>query len=67
MHKIEENNENESGQYLTKDEVAKLLRCSTMTVSRLIKKGLPVLKIGRLVRISSADLLSFLNDFNVTY
>jgi len=66
MHKIEENNENESGQYLTKDEVAKLLRCSTMTVSRLTRKGLPVLKIGRLVRISSADLLSFLNDFNVT-
>jgi len=64
MYTLEEKLEN--NQYLTKNEVAKMLRCSTMTVSRLVKKGLPVLKIGRLVRISKSDLLSFLNDFNVT-
>ena len=64
MYTLEEKLEN--NQYLTKNEVAKMLRCSTMTVSRLVKKELPILKIGRLVRISSADLLSFLNDFNVT-
>ncbi|MDP4872126.1 MAG: helix-turn-helix domain-containing protein [Sphingorhabdus sp.] len=47
---------------LTRAEVARYLRVSDRTVSRLIRKGqLPALRIGRAVRIRHADLLNMLN------
>jgi excisionase family DNA binding protein len=47
---------------LTRSEVARYLRVSDRTVSRLIRTGqLPALRIGRAVRIRHADLLNMLN------
>ncbi len=45
----------------TIDETAELLNTSSRTVRRLIDSGaLPVHRIGRLVRISDADIAAFL-------
>jgi excisionase family DNA binding protein len=47
---------------LTTSEVARYLRVSDRTVSRLIRKGqLPASRIGRAVRIRHADLLDMLD------
>ena len=46
---------------LTIDEVAEVFNSSSRTVRRLIESGaLPVHRLGRLVRISEADLAVFL-------
>jgi excisionase family DNA binding protein len=50
------------GDLLTRSEVARYLRVSDRTVSRLIRAGkLPAARIGRAVRIRHADLLEMLN------
>lgn len=47
---------------LTRAEVARYLRVSDRTVSRLIRAGqLPAARIGRAVRIRQSDLLEMLN------
>jgi excisionase family DNA binding protein len=47
---------------LTRAEVARYLRVSDRTVSRLIRAGkLPPARIGRAVRIRQSDLLEMLN------
>ena len=47
---------------LTRAEVARYLRVSDRTVSRLIRAGkLPASRIGRAVRIRQSDLLEMLN------
>ena len=47
---------------LTRTEVARYLRVSDRTVSRLIRTGkLPAARIGRAVRIRQSDLLNMLN------
>ena len=47
---------------LTRAEVARYLRVSDRTVSRLIRAGqLPAARIGRAVRIRQSDLLDMLN------
>ncbi len=47
---------------LTRTEVARYLRVSDRTVSRLVRTGkLPVARIGRAVRIRQSDLLEMLN------
>lgn len=47
---------------LTRSEVARYLRVSDRTVSRLIRGGqLPAVRIGRAVRIRQSDLLEMLN------
>ena len=47
---------------MTRSEVARYLRFSDRTVSRLIRAGkLPALRIGRAVRIRQSDLLDMLN------
>ena len=47
---------------LTRAEVARYLRVSDRTVSRLIRAGkLPASRIGRAVRIRQSDLLNMLN------
>ena len=47
---------------LTRAEVARYLRVSDRTVSRLIRAGkLPAARIGRAVRIRHSDLLEMLN------
>jgi excisionase family DNA binding protein len=47
---------------LTRSEVARYLRVSDRTVSRLIRKGqLPAARIGRAVRIRHSDLLEMLD------
>ncbi|MEY3834226.1 MAG: Helix-turn-helix domain [Pseudomonadota bacterium] len=47
---------------LTRTEVARYLRVSDRTVSRLIRAGqLPAVRIGRAVRIRHADLLEMLD------
>ena len=51
-----------TGNLLTRSEVARYLRVSDRTVSRLIRAGqLPALRIGRVVRIQQSDLLEMLN------
>jgi excisionase family DNA binding protein len=48
---------------LTRSEVARYLRVSDRTVSRLIRAGkLPAARIGRAVRIRQSDLLDLLNE-----
>jgi excisionase family DNA binding protein len=45
----------------TIDETAEILNVSTRTVRRLIDSGaLPVHRLGRLIRISDADIAAFL-------
>mgnify|MGYP003838132317 FL=1 len=47
---------------LTRTEVARYLRVSDRTVSRLVRKGqLPASRIGRTVRIRQSDLLDMLD------
>ena len=47
---------------LTRAEVARYLRVSDRTVSRLIRTGkLPAARIGRAVRVRQSDLLEMLN------
>ena len=48
---------------MTRAEVARYLRVSDRTVSRLIRTGkLPAARIGRAVRIRQSDLLDMIND-----
>ena len=48
---------------LTKGEVAKYLKVSVMTVSRMINRGdLRAIKTGRLVRVRQSDLLAYLDS-----
>ena len=43
-------------QLLTLQEVAEYLKVSTRTVRRLLRRGLPSVRFGRLVRFSVQDL-----------
>lgn len=46
---------------LTAEEVAEILRVSTMTVYRLIRSGeLPAVRVGRSYRVREADLDEYL-------
>lgn len=48
-------------QFLTVQEVAELMRVSTMTVYRLIKAGdLPAARVGRSYRLRQAQVESYL-------
>lgn len=48
-------------QFLTVQEVAELMRVSTMTVYRLIKAGeLPAARVGRSYRLREAQVESYL-------
>lgn len=47
---------------LTADEVAEMLRVSTMTVYRLIRRGeLPAVRVGRSYRVRQQDLDGYLD------
>lgn len=47
---------------LTADEVAEMLRVSTMTVYRLIRRGeLPAVRVGRSYRVRGPDLDAYLD------
>jgi excisionase family DNA binding protein len=47
--------------FLTVQEVADLMRVSTMTVYRLIKSGdLPAVRVGRSFRVREADVDTYL-------
>ena len=49
--------------FLTVQEVAKLIRVSSMTVYRLIKAGdLPAIRVGKNFRIRRSDVESYLGD-----
>lgn len=49
--------------FLTVQEVANLLRVSTMTVYRLIKSGdLPAVRVGRSFRVRDGDVDSYLES-----
>jgi excisionase family DNA binding protein len=54
---------NPSGAYvprlLTLPEVAAYLSVSPKTVRRLLRRGLPCVRLGRVVRFRQADLLRF--------
>ncbi len=48
---------------LTADEVAAILRVSTMTVYRLIRSGeLPAVRVGRTYRIREEDLDAYVES-----
>jgi excisionase family DNA binding protein len=47
----------EAGQLLTIEQVAEFLGVSTKTVRRLMQRGLPSVRFGRLVRFEPRDLL----------
>jgi excisionase family DNA binding protein len=49
-------------QYLTIKQVCERLQVSRMTVHRWIKRGLPVYKQGRIVRVRVEDLERFLKE-----
>ena len=56
--------ENAGGDFLTRLEVAGILRVTTKTVSRMTKAGvLPSLSIGRLVRYRRDDVLAAMEAF----
>ena len=49
--------------FLTVQEVADLMRVSSMTVYRLIKAGdLPAVRVGRSFRVRDVDVDSYLGD-----
>ncbi len=49
---------------LTQKELAKLLRCSEQTIRLWRKKGLPSLKVIRLVRFDSEQVLEWMRSQN---
>lgn len=54
------------GPVLTVAEVADALRVSSMTVYRLVKTGeLPALRVGKNIRIRTADLDAYLSSDDV--
>lgn len=51
--------------FMTKQEAAQLLRVSIRTVSNWIKRGeLPVLRLGRTIRICESDLATMTQKAN---
>jgi excisionase family DNA binding protein len=52
-----------NSRFLTVQEVAELMRVSTMTVYRLIKAGeLPAVRVGRSFRVRDIDVDAYLGD-----
>ena len=52
-----------SSRFLTVQEVATLMRVSTMTVYRLIKAGdLPAVRVGRSFRVRDVDVDAYLGQ-----
>jgi len=52
-----------SARFLTAQEVAELLRVSTMTVYRLIKAGdLPAIRVGRSFRVRDVDVDAYVSS-----
>lgn len=52
-----------TSRFLTVQEVAELMRVSTMTVYRLIKSGdLPAVRVGRSFRVRDVDVDAYLGD-----
>jgi excisionase family DNA binding protein len=50
-----------TSRFLTVQEVAELMRVSTMTVYRLIKSGdLPAVRVGRSFRVRDVDVDAYL-------
>lgn len=53
-------------QFLKPNEVAKVLRVSTMTIYREIENGrLPAVRVGRSIRVPHASLDEYLRDMEV--
>ena len=51
--------------FFNKKQVAELLNVSTKTISRLIAKGeLPIIQIGRNIRIKKSDVFEFVEHQN---
>ena len=51
----------EKARFLTVQEVAQLMRVSSMTVYRLIKSGeLPAVRVGRSFRVAEGDVDTYL-------
>ena len=48
---------------LTKKEFAELLNVHYNTVDKLIKKGMPVLKVGSLIRIEKEEAIKWMNEY----
>ena len=58
-------NNNENNILFNKKQVAELLNVSTKTISRLIAKGeLPIIQIGRNIRIKKSDVFEFVERQN---
>ena len=52
-----------TARFLTVQEVADLMRVSTMTVYRIIKSGeLPAVRVGRSVRVRDVDVDTYLGN-----
>lgn len=52
-----------AGRFLTVQEVADLVRVSSMTVYRLIKAGeLPAVRVGRSFRVRESDVDAYLES-----
>lgn len=52
-----------SARFLTAQEVAELLRVSSMTVYRLIKAGdLPAIRVGRSFRVRDVDVDAYVSS-----
>ena len=53
----------EKGRFLTVQEVAQLMRVSSMTVYRLIRAGdLPAVRVGRSFRVRDVDVDGYLQS-----
>ena len=58
-------NNNEANILFSKKQVAEILNVSTKTISRLIAKGeLPIIQIGRNIRIKKSDVFEFVERQN---
>ena len=58
-------NNNENNILFSKKQVAEILNVSTKTISRLIAKGeLPIIQIGRNIRIKKSDVFEFVERQN---
>lgn len=58
--------EDMEGQMYTRQQVAKILNVTEVTVSRLIKSGkLEAFKIGEQIRITNASFQKFLEDSKI--
>lgn len=49
-------------EFITKEELAKVLKCSIRTIDRLRKNGMPELSSGNIIRFNLDEVIAWLKE-----